>query len=125
MACRVGSQQFHSWIASLLYYSFSYFYCDPYSLFNLIYFYVNKRKDIETSLPDPVPIATYVRQYLAVAKAAAWRGSGHTRIFAYTQKYIRRYLPKIIIIPYLINMVASHKYKMHSERHNLSGWNVN
>ena len=53
--------------------------------YDLIYCYVNlKRKGVETALLDPVPTATYACQYLAVAKMAAWRGSGHTRIITYT-----------------------------------------
>ena len=35
-ACRVGSQEFHSWIASLPLVSF---YCEPYSLFKLLKFF--------------------------------------------------------------------------------------
>ena len=38
-ACRVGSQEFHSWIASFAT-CFLTFYCDPYSLFKFLKFYI-------------------------------------------------------------------------------------
>ena len=45
---------------------------------------------IRTALPDPVFAATYACQYLTVAKAASQKGSGNTRIIAYTKRCRKR-----------------------------------